>query len=472
MVYHKCNKKKENFGFSIMEIIIVLGIFAIFFAMSSSVYTSFKSSSNLKIATGSLVEALRFAKTNSQVAKDDSKWGVKLILSSLIIFKGNDYSSRDQSLDQSLNFPVGVTSNGLDEVVFEKMTGFTTNTGDIFLLNNYGEQKITLNSYGIIDYGNLQQNTEIPIIPTVINPTATSIAISTAILGAEVTSLGVPALISERGICYGETPAPTNCVAEGGTNLGVFTQNITGLNVGTSYYYRGYAINATGTAYGEDGTFVTLNYPSPMSQWNFSEGSGCVANDSYGINNGILKNNCPSISPSWVIGKIGNALSFNGSSNNVSVNNSANLNFTTSMSVSAWIKWNIVPSTGMAYATIVNKNGDSQYRLQHNATNSKFEFGIKTNTGGSYLTSITTPTDGVWYHLVGTWDGAFVKIYVNGVLEQTTGRTGVIPGSSVPLKIGSSSLDARWFNGIIDEVNLWDRALSQEEVIQVYSSNL
>jgi len=49
----------------------------------------------------------------------------------------------------------------------------------------------------------------------------------------------------------------TNCTAEGGTTTGVFTQAVTGLTPSTTYYFRGYAINATGTAYSADGTFTT-----------------------------------------------------------------------------------------------------------------------------------------------------------------------------------------------------------------------
>lgn len=95
-------------------------------------------------------------------------------------------------------------------------------------------------------------------IPTVTTPTVTSVTSTTATLGANVTSLGVPALISARGTCWGTTPAPTtNCVAEGGTTTGVFTQARTGFSAGTLYYFRGYATNATGTAYSADGTFTT-----------------------------------------------------------------------------------------------------------------------------------------------------------------------------------------------------------------------
>lgn len=101
-------------------------------------------------------------------------------------------------------------------------------------------------------------NEESATLPTVTSPTATAITGTTATLGANVTSLGNPAVISARGTCWGATAAPvTNCVAEGGTTTGVFTQARTGFTPGTLYYYRGYATNATGTAYSADGTFTT-----------------------------------------------------------------------------------------------------------------------------------------------------------------------------------------------------------------------
>jgi prepilin-type N-terminal cleavage/methylation domain-containing protein len=98
------------------------------------------------------------------------------------------------------------------------------------------------------------------VAPTISNPTSTSITQTTATLGAEVTSLGIPDLITERGTCWGTSPSPvTNCLAEGGTTTGVFTQVRTGFIPGTTYYYRGYATNATGTAYSADGSFTTTS---------------------------------------------------------------------------------------------------------------------------------------------------------------------------------------------------------------------
>jgi prepilin-type N-terminal cleavage/methylation domain-containing protein len=101
-------------------------------------------------------------------------------------------------------------------------------------------------------------NEENLVVPTVTTPTVASITNTTATLGANVTSLGVPNSISARGTCWGTSPSPsTNCLAEGGVGTGVFTQARTGFTAGTPYYYRGYAVNTTGTGYSPDGTFTT-----------------------------------------------------------------------------------------------------------------------------------------------------------------------------------------------------------------------
>lgn len=97
-------------------------------------------------------------------------------------------------------------------------------------------------------------------VPIVATPTVTNISTTSATLGAEVTSLGFPASISTRGTCWGTSPAPTtNCVAEGNTTTGIFTQARTGFTPGTFYYYRGYATNSIGTGYSQDGTFTTTS---------------------------------------------------------------------------------------------------------------------------------------------------------------------------------------------------------------------
>ncbi len=124
-------------------------------------------------------------------------------------------------------------------------------TGNTIILSN-GDAKICTITYS---YNS--------VVPTVTSSTATSITSTTATLGANVTSLGMPASISQRGTCYSTSPNPTltngaTCLAEGGTTTGVFVQARTGFIPGTIYYYAGYATNITGTGYSKDGSFTTL----------------------------------------------------------------------------------------------------------------------------------------------------------------------------------------------------------------------
>jgi prepilin-type N-terminal cleavage/methylation domain-containing protein len=95
-------------------------------------------------------------------------------------------------------------------------------------------------------------------IPAVTTPTATDITHFTAVLGANITSLGIPASILSRGVCLGTSANPTtNCSPEGGVSTGTFTYARNGLTPTTTYHYRGYATNATGTGYSPDAIFIT-----------------------------------------------------------------------------------------------------------------------------------------------------------------------------------------------------------------------
>ncbi len=206
----------------------------------------------------------------------------------------------------------------------------------------------------------------------------------------------------------------------------------------------------------------------PVSFWPFDENSGCIANDGFGINNGVLSPACPENSPSRLFGKVGRALSFNGVDDFVQVENARSLNPNSSISLSAWVKWEIDPETGESWASIVNKGVDNQYRLHHNRTNTAFEFALRTSRGNRWIASNTKPEKDAWYFVVGTYDGKEMRLYVNGALESTQSWSGMILGSATPLHIGSRTVNDRYFNGVLDEVGLWNRALSASEINAIY----
>jgi hypothetical protein len=169
-------------------------------------------------------------------------------------------------------------------------------------------------------------------------------------------------------------------------------------------------------------------------------------------------------------------LTFNGTSSEVNfTSNDFSLGSSNKMTVTAWVKWSNKTTAGQ-YATIaaLNKNSSSgdvgQFWLQHNSTNSNFEFAIQNASSTRNSASGTTnPSVGTWYHVAGVYDGSFVYLYVNGVLEGKTALTGNINNYQGNFRMvfgkwANSADSYRRFCGSIDEVSLWNTALTQTQI--------
>ena len=107
-------------------------------------------------------------------------------------------------------------------------------------------------------YGEQRTVTTPSGLPAVTTTTATSITSNSAIGGGNVTLDGGYTVI-RRGVCYSTTPNPTTSGLHttDGSGTGSFVSNLTSLSPNTTYYYRAYATNATGTVYGEERTLTT-----------------------------------------------------------------------------------------------------------------------------------------------------------------------------------------------------------------------
>jgi hypothetical protein len=133
---------------------------------------------------------------------------------------------------------------------------YTTTITALLSNTTYYVRAYAINSQGTA-YGN---EVNFKIAPsTLTTSAATSITMSTAILGGEVTSDGNIA-VTERGVCYATTQTPnvSNNKVTMGTGTGIFTNTVTGLVNNTTYYVRSYAINGAGTSYGNQVSFTTL----------------------------------------------------------------------------------------------------------------------------------------------------------------------------------------------------------------------
>lgn len=135
----------------------------------------------------------------------------------------------------------------------------------------------------------------------------------------------------------------------------------------------------------------------------------------------------------------------------------------------AWVYFNQTPATAGHIMEIIGKGGGgTDFDLQAE-TDNRFRFYI---AGGNNVASSTTIQTNVWYHVAGTWDGTELKMYVNGVLENTNPVQNLTRGQSGnPLDIGyQPSFGGRFFNGLIDEAEIFDRALSELEIQSIVNA--
>lgn len=142
----------KNKGFTLLEIILVVALLTIISTIISPIYFSAKGSNDLSNSANAVVSSLRKAQLLSMAVKEDSSWGVKLNDDEIIIFKGDDYLSRDFSRDEIFKINKSINITSLDEIVFLKFSGRPNLFGDIFLANNGKNKILNINSLGVIEY--------------------------------------------------------------------------------------------------------------------------------------------------------------------------------------------------------------------------------------------------------------------------------------------------------------------------------
>ncbi|HKB06390.1 MAG TPA: LamG-like jellyroll fold domain-containing protein, partial [Gemmataceae bacterium] len=194
----------------------------------------------------------------------------------------------------------------------------------------------------------------------------------------------------------------------------------------------------------------------------FDEGTGSTTQDLSGTgNNGTLSN------AAWTAaGRYGGSLSFNGTNAWVTVPHSTSLDLTTGMTLEAWVKPAVAMPAG-AWTTVLFKERpsvDGNYGLFGHMGEGRPGLGFNTPAGDILTTAPTALAVGAWTHLAATFGAGTVTVYVNGVAVATRTATGPITTSVAPLRVGGNSIFGEWFNGLIDEVRVYNRARSAAEI--------
>ena len=178
-------------------------------------------------------------------------------------------------------------------------------------------------------------------------------------------------------------------------------------------------------------------------------------------------------------GNVDSAYSFDGNNDYISVDDGSQFNFTNSLSLSLWVNPGLSQSA-LSYAGLIDKshshnsNNDisKSWVVQQvsNHTN-EFSFGFAVNnTGQAFGSASVLLEPNVWNHILVSKENGTIKYYKDGTLIATfdDSVSSIDTNGNLPLIIGSVNNWNRFFNGIIDDISIYNRALSEDEIKELY----
>ena len=251
--------------------------------------------------------------------------------------------------------------------------------------------------------------------------------------------------------------------------------------VNGSHTIQARAQDAAGNQASSSSMAVTVQNPvvtflsGLIGYWPFEETSGTMAKDASGNgNNGALMGDA-----TWGLGHIRNALSLSGLTGYVQVPSTPNLEqFSNAVTICGWayfgtnstyvagtmqdvvrkvvsLTTNVSPYS--AYDLVVQDFGGGTFKARMGVTRASDSTRGISNWGNAH-------TYGSWYYLAGVYDGSTVQVYVNGVQESSAAFVGTLLQTSQPLCIGRYGSVGEAMNGRIDDLRVYNRALSTAEI--------
>jgi RHS repeat-associated protein len=204
------------------------------------------------------------------------------------------------------------------------------------------------------------------------------------------------------------------------------------------------------------------------------------ANDIVSTNNGVLEGGATANA----VGVVGSAFSFDGTNGYVEILDAPSLD-PTNLTIEAWVQfaslnsWVSGAPEGQQYI-VFKQNSQTSYFEGYNLVKLRttggdvLSFIVSSSAGQvALLQSTTLVTTGVWYHVAGVRGSNFTQLYVNGQLESQTNVSFPQDYGTLPLYFGTSGQPSYWdgkLAGMLDEVSLYNRALSSAEIQAIYNA--
>lgn len=232
-------------------------------------------------------------------------------------------------------------------------------------------------------------------------------------------------------------------------------------NAGTTQDFTGIIDDVRIYSYVISSTEVAQLY-GLIGQWNLNETSGTTANDATVFGrNGTLSGTAHWSTDCGGMG----TFNFDSTANYFTVANAADFQPTGMISICAWVNGNTWKAgTDGNVDTIVRKGDSSPNNYNLAISGGKVMFCLDdADTAG--IRSNTVLSTGQWYHVAATWDGTTAKIYINGVLDASSSRTGTIGTDTRSLYIGGRSGNTDFFDGMLRDVRIYNRPLTASELV-------
>lgn len=260
----------------------------------------------------------------------------------------------------------------------------------------------------------------------------------------------------------------TNCDAP----IGLYTSNLTGTSaklnwsaVGSNTYDVDYkpasSTTWTNAVTATSSTSVTISGLTANTEYDWRIRTNCSVKSAYMFAPRFTSTSGTTPTGSYALSLDGSTES--GAAGSMNLSGSA-------LSFEGWIKPSSFKSASPYISSIMGtevSDGNSAFLRLGDASlaNNKLQFVVSINNVQQKLASATALNANTWYHVAATYDGANMKIYINGVLDATKAQTGSV-NSTGAFNVGYLYNTSRNFNGKIDEVRVWKRALSQTEISQ------
>ncbi|WP_143591706.1 LamG-like jellyroll fold domain-containing protein [Thermoactinospora rubra] len=215
---------------------------------------------------------------------------------------------------------------------------------------------------------------------------------------------------------------------------------------------------ASRTAQAEPTTTADATDTGLVAAYGMNEGTGTAVADASGKNNNGTGQNI-----TWTTGKYGKAVSFNGTSSSIGIPHTPSLT-PAALTLSAWVKPAAIDGTRTVLSKYYGAWGDNTYTLQAATASAAPSGWLGTDLFGGTVQARAPLSTTAWTHLALTYDGATLRLFVNGTQAGQQSVYGTVVDDGGELRIGADLAYDTYFKGLIDEVRIYNVALTAAQI--------